>query len=191
MKLFKNILCVALVALAGTAHAQLKGYGTFEYTDEENRATKADSMKGAFVIGGKNAQGWDFSSKFESGQASLGNGDISSALEIRVRKNWANAIGSLTPWLGVRGGEAIKKDDNWLYYAVEGGVKFPIVGALSGDVGYRYRTATEVSRAYETHRYYGTVNYALTKQDSVGVRFARSHGDSETDAWRLSYTRSF
>ncbi len=190
MKVVKFAMA-ALLLVAGAAHAQLKGYGTFEYTDEENRVTKADSMKGAFVIGGKNAQGWDFSSKFESGQAALGDGDISSAIEVRIRKNWANAVGSLSPWAGVRVGEAIKKDDNWMYYALEGGVKFPIAGALSGDVGYRYRNAYEVSRDYQTNRYYGMVSYAVTKQDSVGLRYARSYGDSETDAWRLSYTRSF
>jgi hypothetical protein len=181
----------ALLLVAGAAQAQLKGYGTFEYTDEENRETKADNMKGAFVIGGKTQQGWDLSAKLESGQASLGDGDISSALEARIRKNWTNAIGPFSPWAGVRAGEAIKKDDNWLYYALEGGVKFPLLGALSGDVGYRYRNAVEQSRQYETHRYYGMVSYAVTKQDSVGLRFARSHGDSDVDAWRLSYTRSF
>ncbi len=190
MKIVK-MLAVAALLVTSAAHAQLKGYGTFEYTDEENRATQADSMKGAFVIGGKNADGWDFSSKFESGQASLGNGDISSGIEVRIRKNWANAIGSLSPWAGVRAGEAIKKDDNWVYYALEGGVKFPILGALSGDVGYRYRNAVEQSREYETHRYHGMVSYAVTRQDSVGLRYARSYGDSETNAWRVSYTRSF
>lgn len=190
MKLVK-ILAVTAMMAAGVAHAQLKGYGTFEYTEETNRVTQADSMKGAFVIGGKTADGWDFSSKFESGQAALGNGDISSGLEVRIRKNWTNAVGKLSPWAGVRAGESIKKNDNWLYYAVEGGVKFPIAGALSGDIGYRYRNAFEQWRDFETNRVHAMVSYAITKQDSVGVRYARSYGDSETNAIRLSYTRSF
>jgi opacity protein-like surface antigen len=190
MKVVK-LAVLALALVAGAAHAQFKGYGTFEYSDETNRETKKDSIKGAFVIGGKNAQGWDLSAKFESGQQSFGNGDISSGLEGRIRKNWNNALGSVTPWLGFRGGEAIKKDDNWLYYALEGGLKFPVAGALSADVGYRYRNATEQWRNFETHRGHLTLNYALTKVDSVGVRFARSYGDDEKDAWRLSYTRSF
>ncbi len=190
MKIVK-LAVLALVLVTGAAQAQLKGYGTFEYTDEENRVTGADSIKGAFVIGGKTSDGWDLSSKFESGQASLGNGDISSGLEVRIRKNWTNAIGVLSPWAGVRTGESIKKDDNWMYYALEGGVKFPIAGALTGDVGYRYRNAFEQWRDFETNRVHTMVSYALTKQDSVGVRYARSYGDSETNAWRLSYTRSF
>jgi hypothetical protein len=186
MKLVKY-LAVALLLTAGAAQAQLKYYGTYEFTDEENRVTDANKQKSGFVLGGKNAQGWDFSAKFDMGHES----GASKGAEVRIRKNWANAVGTLSPWLGVRGGEAITTDDNWTYYALEGGVKFPIVGALTGDVGYRYRNAVEQSRAYETHRYYGMISYAISKQDSVGVRFASSTGDSKTDAWRLSYTRNF
>jgi opacity protein-like surface antigen len=183
-----KILCIAiLISIANTAGAQLKYYGTYEFSQEENRVTDADNQKSGFVLGGKNAQGWDVSGKFDLGHESgSGNG-----LELRIRKHWTNAVGRLSPWLGVRGGETIKPDDHWLYYAVEGGVKFPIAGALSGDVGYRYRNATEQWREYETHRYYGMISYAISKQDSVGVRFASSTGDSKTDAWRLSYTRNF
>lgn len=190
MKAVKFLLAT-LCLMSISAHAQLKGYGTFEYTEETNRVTDTDSLKGAFVIGGRNAEGWDISSKLESGQKEIGNGDISSGLEIRIRKNWKNGLGFFSPWAGVRGGEAIKKDDNWLYYAVEGGLKFPIIGSLSADVGYRYRNATEQWRAYETHRGHVMMSYAITNQDSVGLRYARSYGDSETNAWRLSYTRSF
>jgi len=35
------------------------------------------------------------------------------------------------------------------------------------------------------------LNYALTKNDSVGVRFARSYGDEEKEQWRATYTRNF
>jgi hypothetical protein len=183
-----KILCIAmLIGIAGVANAQLKYYGTYEFSEEENRVTEANKQKSGFVLGGKNSQGWDFSGKFDYGHESgSGNG-----IELRIRKNWANTVGVFSPWLGVRGGEAIKPDDHWVYYAVEGGVKFPLIGALSGDVGYRYRNATEQWREYETHRGYAMISYAVTKQDSVGLRYARSYGDSETNAWRLSYTRSF
>lgn len=187
MNKVKMLLIATLIGISGVASAQLKYYGTYEFSDEENRVTDANKQKSGFVLGGKNAQGWDFSAKFDIGHES----GASKGAEVRIRKNWANAVGTLSPWLGVRGGEAITTDDNWTYYALEGGVKFPIAGALTGDVGYRYRNAVEQSRAYETNRYYGMVSYALTKQDSVGVRYARSYGDSETNAWRLSYTRNF
>jgi hypothetical protein len=189
MKVAKILAVVALV-FAGSAHAQLKGYGSFEYTTEENRVTNADSIKGAFVIGAKTQSNWDISAKLESGQAELGNGNISSGIETRVRKTFSNAVGNLSPWFGVRLGQSIKKDIHFGYYAAEAGVKFPIIGSLSGDLAYRHRNSFAENN-FETNRGSLQLNYALTKQDSVGIRYARSYGDSEVDAWRLSYTRSF
>jgi opacity protein-like surface antigen len=186
-----KILAAALMLVSSVASAQFKGYGTFEYSDEENRVTKTDSIKGGFVIGAKNKEGLDISAKLESSQAEIGNGNISTGIEARIRKTWNNALGVFSPWAGVRAGEAIKKDDNWLWYAIDAGVKFPIAGSLSGDVGYRYRNSVEQWRDYETHRGHLSLSYAITKQDSVAVRYAQSYGDSETNAWRLSYTRSF
>jgi hypothetical protein len=185
-----KLLAATLVLVSGVASAQLKGYGGFEYTTEENRITNAESIKGAFVIGAKTPTNWDFSAKLESGQAELGNGNISSGVETRIRKTFSNAIGPFSPWFGVRLGQSIKKDIHFGYYAAEGGLKFPIVGSLSGDLAYRHRNSF-ADNNFETNRTSLQLNYALTKQDSVGVRFARSTGDSEVDAWRISYTRSF
>jgi opacity protein-like surface antigen len=189
MKLVK-ILAIAALLVAGTAQAQNKGYASVEYSDEHNRVTEADNIKGAVVVGVKTPDNMDYSLKMESSQAELGNGSISTGVETRIRRTFPNAIGSLTPWVGVRLGESIKSSTNFSYYAVEGGVKFPIVGALTGDVGYRYKDAFSTT-GQQTDRVYALASYAVTKQDSVALRFARSYGDEEKDAWRLSYTRSF
>ena len=68
-----------------------------------------------------------------------------------------------------------------------------MVAGFTGDVGGRYRNAIDsgTNSTYETRRAHATVGYALTKKDAVAVRFSRSYGDEEKDAWRLSYTRSF
>lgn len=187
MKLVK-ILAIAALLVAGAAQAG--GYASVEYYDEHNRATDKDNIKGAVVAGVKTDGNWDYSLKMESSQAELGNGTISSGVETRIRKSFPNALGMFTPWAGIRLGQSIKSSEHFGYYAAEGGVKFPIAGALSGDVGYRYRDAF-AHDTFRTDRYYALVNYALTKQDSVAVRFTRSNGDEEKDAWRLSYTRSF
>ena len=70
-------------------------------------------------------------------------------------------------------------------------MKFPLFAGLTGDVGARYRNAFESGKLYETTRVHTSVGYALTKQDSVAVRWSRSYGDEEKDAVRLQYTRSF
>jgi hypothetical protein len=186
----KKFIVLAALLIAGAAQAQNKGYASFEYYDEHNRVTDKDNIKGAIVAGMKTPDNWDYSLKMESSQAELGNGTISTGVETRIRKSFPNAIGSLTPWVGVRLGESIKSTEHFSYYAAEGGVKFPIAGALSGDVGYRYKDAF-TKDGQRTDRVYGLVSYAVTKQDSVALRFTRSYGDEEKDAWRLSYTRSF
>jgi len=181
---------LALALVAGAAQAQLKGYAGVEYYDEHNRVTDKDNIKGAVVVGVKAPNNWDYSFKMESSQAELGNGSISSGVETRIRKSFPNAIGVFTPWAGIRLGQSIKSTEHFGYYAAEGGLKFPLVGALSGDVGYRFKDAFNKDGQH-TDRYYALVNYAITKQDSVALRFSRSYGDEEKDAWRLSYTRSF
>jgi len=189
MKLVK-LAVLSLAVIAGAANAQSKGYTSFEYYDEHNRATDADNIAGAVVVGIKTPDNWDYSLKASGSQAELGNGSISSAVETRIRKNFPKALGIFSPWVGIRLGESIKSSEHFSYYAAEGGVKFPLFGDLSGDVGYRYRDAFNHD-TYRTDRVYGLVSYALTKQDSVALRFSRSYGDEEKDAWRLSYTRSF
>jgi opacity protein-like surface antigen len=185
-----KLAVLALALMAGAVHAQSKGYASVEYYDEHNRATDSDNIAGAVVVGIKTPDNWDYSLKASGSQAELGNGTISSAIETRIRKNFPKALGVFSPWVGIRLGESIKSTEHFSYYAAEGGVKFPIAGALSGDVGYRYRDAFNHD-VFRTDRYYALVNYAITKQDSVGLRFTRSYGDEEKDAWRLSYTRSF
>lgn len=189
MKLVK-ILAITALLVAGAAQAQNKGYASFEYYDEHNRVTDADNIAGAVVVGVKTPDSWDYSLKASGSQAELGNGSISTAVETRFRKSFPNALGVFTPWAGVRLGESIKSSTHFSYYAVEGGVKFPIAGALGGDVGYRYKNAFNTDSQH-TDRVYALVSYAVTKQDSVALRFSRSYGDEEKDAWRLSYTRSF
>lgn len=186
----KKFIVLAALLIAGAAQAQNKGYASFEYYDEHNRVTDKDNIKGAIVAGFKTPDNWDYSLKMESSQAELGNGTISTGVETRIRKSFPNAMGSLTPWVGVRLGESIKSTEHFSYYAAEGGVKFPIAGALTGDVGYRYKDAF-TKDGQRTDRVYGLVSYAITKQDSVALRFTRSYGDEEKDAWRVSYTRSF
>jgi opacity protein-like surface antigen len=189
MKLVK-ILAISALLVAGAAQAQNKGYAGLEYSDEHNRATDADNIAGAVVVGVKTPDSWDYSLKASGSQAELGNGTISTGVETRIRKSFPNALGVFTPWAGVRLGQSIKSTTDFSYYAVEGGVKFPIAGALSGDVGYRYKDAFSVD-AQRTDRVYALASYAVTKQDSVALRFSRSYGDEQKDAWRLSYTRSF
>lgn len=189
MKLVK-ILAIAALLVAGTAHAG--GYAGFEYSNETKRADDSETVKGALVAGYKTADRMDYSIKMESSQAEWGNGSISNGIEVRAKKTF-DTVAGVNPYFGVRLGEKLKAAEKFSHYAFDAGVKFPIMGALSGDVGVRYRNAFDTVNVFQSTRYHGILAYAVTKQDSVAVRYSQAYGDSgeEKDAWRLSYTRSF
>lgn len=181
-----------LLAATSVSIAENKGYATFEYSNETNRITDADSVKGALVAGFKTDGGMDYSLKMESSQADIGSGSIGTGVEVRAKKNF-DAIVGVNPYLGVRLGEKMSSTTHFSHYAVDYGVKFPIAGALSGDVGGRYRNAFDTVNEFQSNRAHATLAYALTKQDSVALRYSKAYGDDSEakNAWRLSYTRSF
>ena len=178
----KLSLFLATLAISSTVMAQ--GYGSLEYSDETNRSTKASNIKEAVVIGTKDGS-TDYSIKMENSQTSFGNGSITQGMEVRVKQS----IGAF--YVGGRLGERISSTTNFSHYAVDAGVKIPLGAGFTGDVGARYRNAFDTTNNYQTTRVHTAVGYALTKQDAVAVRWSRSYGDEQKDAWRLQYTRSF
>lgn len=188
MKLTK-ILAVAALMVAGLAHAETKGFVRYEIYGEEDVNTKANNMAYAVVPGVVIDKTWELSAQFRTSQAELGNGSITNGVEARVTRLFS--VGTWTPYVSLRVGQIIKSNDDFAQYNVVVGTKFPIVGALSGDVGVRYRNAFDASRDYQTTRPHFGLNYAITPKDSVGIRYARSYGDDEKNQVRMTYTRSF
>jgi hypothetical protein len=192
MKLSKIVAATALLVV-GTAQAG--GYTSFELSSEEKRATGDDSIKYGVVVGVKAAGGMDYSLKVDSSQAEIGNGSISNGIELRTKKTFAGISAyDVKPYVGVRVGQKIQSDDNFNHYAVDYGVKFPIIGKVVYlDLGGRYRNAFDTVNEFKSNRGHALVSWNLTKKDTVGVRYSQSYGDTseEKNAVRLSYTRSF
>jgi len=188
MKLAK-ILAVATLMVAGAAQAG--GYADLQYYQEENRNTNKENIKHAVTVGYKTDDAWDYSFKLETSQTEVGNGSISEGVEARVRKGLQ--FGAFKPYVGVRLGEKIGSSSHFTHYAVDAGTKFPLIGSLNGDIGYRYRNAFETVNLYQSNRYHAALSYALTKEDTVAVRYSQSFGDTSEDknSWRFTYSRSF
>jgi len=182
LKKIIKLVAVSFLFSAGAALAQ--GYASLEHSEENNRLTGAENINQGLVIGNKTG-GVDYSIKMANSQTEIGSGSITQALEVRAKKSF----GAL--YFGGRVGERITSSTHFSYYAIDSGVKFPLVAGFTADVGARYRNAFEADKLYETTRGHVAVGYALTKQDAVAVRWSRSWGDEEKDAVRLQYTRSF
>jgi hypothetical protein len=185
----KKFLLLFALLIAGAAHADTKGYVRFEYYDEENVNTNAKNYAYALVPGMIVDKTWDLSVQMRTSQAELGDGAITNGLEARVTRLFE--VGTFKPYISLRTGQIVKSDETFAQYNVVLGTRFPIAGALSGDVGVRYRNAYDTANNFQTTRPHAGLNYAVTPKDSVGVRYARSYGDTETNQWRMTYTRSF
>ena len=188
MKLAK-ILAVTTLLVAGVAQAG--GYADLQYYQEENRNTNKENIKHGLTVGYKTDTAWDYSFKLETSQTEVGNGSIGEGVEVRIRKGLS--AGVLKPYVGVRVGEKIGSSAHFSHYALDVGTKFPLIGSLNGDIGYRYRDAFQTDNAYQSNRYHAALSYALTKQDSLAVRYSQSYGDTseEKNSWRFTYSRQF
>lgn len=188
MKLAK-ILAVATMLVAGVAQAA--GYTTFEYHQEEKRSDSTTKDKFGIVVGNKTEGGQDYSIKLDTNQSAWGTGSVGSGVELRARQNFS--VLGLTPYAGVRLGQKLGTDESFSHYAFDAGIKFPIVGALSGDVGARYRDAFDSAQDFRSTRYHAMISYAISKSDSVGLRYSQAYGDTaeEKNAYRVTWTHNF
>lgn len=186
----KIILASFLVFAALTSYAA-DPYFQIANSWQENRQTGANNISPDVVVGVKSGQ-WQYSGLASFSQAEWGNGSITNSVEGRVRYNYAPVTGlKLKPWTQLRLGEQIKSNTDFAYYAIDLGLTMPVVKTFDLDFTYRYRNAFDTANNFQTNRYGIEGKLKLTAKDAVGVRYTRSYGDSETNTWRLQYTRSF
>jgi len=119
-----------------------------------------------------------------------------NALGTRLEAGISGAVANVGPvTLGLRGsiGEKFSNTTNFSYYAIEPSVStaVPGVAGLSAKVGWRYRSATASENNDQTHTMRYTLAYALTKVDTVSVRYDRVEGDSNQKTVAVVYARGF
>lgn len=184
----KALLVAALCLVANTAFAG-KWYAAGELETAENRQTHADSIGTSAIVGYKDGD-WQYSGKLSTSQAEWGNGSISTSYEGRVKRSF-NLGGYAKPYIQGRLGEKVSSTKNFPYYAVDTGLVVPVNSWFDVDFSYRYRNAFDADNDYQTNRYGIEGKVKITDSDFVGLRYAQSYGDSETNSWRLQYTHSF
>lgn len=92
----------------------------------------------------------------------------------------------------VASGQKFTTTTNYSYYSVEPGVSVPFGGSgLTARVGWRYRAAYDTANADETKTWRAGLSYAVTKQDTIGIRYDRMRGDLNQNTVAVNYTRGF
>jgi len=87
-------------------------------------------------------------------------------------------------------GEKYNNTKNFAYYSIEPGVTVS-VGKVGFKLGYRYRDAVNELNLDKTRTGRVGVSYALSKTDTIGIRYDKVTGDSWNHSYNLSYTRAF
>ena len=103
-----------------------------------------------------------------------------------------NTYGMFTPYARVAVGEKYTNTSNFTYYSIEPGVKVPFgKTGVTGQVGYRFRSAVDTANNDTTRTWRAGVSYAVTKVDSIGLRYDSVRGDQNQNIVAVSYTRGF
>lgn len=133
----------------------------------------------------------------DTGTVAGNNKDISGAVEARVFRAY-----DLTPRLsaGVRLGVGQKLNgtskagvtEDFGYYTIEPIAHYDLTDRVGLHVSYRYRNAFDANDyAFKTNTAKVGLDYALTKQDTVGIKYVETYGDSRSNGVEFKYVRGF
>jgi hypothetical protein len=91
-------------------------------------------------------------------------------------------------------GQKYTNTTDFTYYSVEPGiaVAVPGVAGLTAKVGYRFRSAFDSTQNNDqTHTARYSLAYALSKEDTVALKYDRVNGDNNQKVVAVAYTRGF
>jgi hypothetical protein len=180
----KKILAIVALAATGLAYADSV---SLEGQHIDNVGASAQTQ---YVLGVKK----DLTSMFAA-DVSFANAqtDGTNALSTRLEAGLTGTmpVGPVNVYTRAATGEKYTNTTSFGYYSIEPGVAVPF-GALTAKVGYRYRSAydSDVNND-QTHTMRYSLSYALSRADTIGVRYDRVKGDNDQKITAVTYTRSF
>ena len=179
----KKIL--AILALAtGTAFA---GQATLEYQNINGVDGAADQKAYSLTVKENINKNFAGDVQFTNTQTE-GTNALTTRLEAGLTAS--NTYGIVSPYVRVATGEKFSNTKQFSYYSIEPGIQMP-VGPFTAKVGYRFRDAYDSANNDTTRTARAGLSYPLTKNDTVGVRYDRVRGDTNTNVWNFNYTRGF
>lgn len=181
----KKLLVTALAVLATSVFAG--DSVTLEGQHIDNVGSNAQKQ---YVLSAKKEISSNFAvdAAFQNAQTENTNA-LSTRLEAGVIGSYA--VGPVSVYTRAALGEKYTNTTNFSYYSIEPGVQVPF-GPLTAKVGWRYRTAVDSdTNADQTHTMRYSLNYTVTKLDTVGVRYDRVNGDNDQKVVSFNYARGF
>jgi hypothetical protein len=180
----KKIFAILAVAIAGTAFAA--DSFTVEGQHINNAGAAAQQQ---YVLGVKKEFGSFAGDLAFSNAQTEGTNALSTRLEAGATVN-----GPVGLYSRVAIGQKYSNTTDFSYYSIEPGVAVavPGVAGLTAKVGYRWRSAFDSTQNNDqTHTARYSLAYALSKDDTVAVKYDRVNGDSNQKVIAVAYTRGF
>jgi long-subunit fatty acid transport protein len=182
----KVLVTAALVAATGLAQAASV---TVEFQNQEGHRGARDSENYSLSVKESVNKNFAVDLGFTAYQQSTTKA-LSNRLEAGV--TGTVPVGPVNLYTRVAVGEKFTNGSDFEYYSVEPGVTYTMFDKLTARVGYRFRNGFGTNGNLDTtHTARAGVSYAITKNDSVGVRYDQARGDSFNHSVNFAYTRSF
>ena len=179
----KKIFAILALAITGTAFAA--DSFTVEGQHINNAGAAAQQQ---YVLGVKKEfTGFAGDLAFSNAQT-----EGTNALSTRLEAG-ATVAGPMGLYARAAVGQKYSNTTDFTYYSIEPGIAaaVPGVAGLTAKFGYRFRSAFESASNDQTHTARYSLAYALSKNDTVAVKYDRVQGDSNQKVVAVAYTRGF
>ena len=180
----KKIFAILALAITGTAFAA--DSFTVEGQHVNNAGAAAQQQ---YVLGVKKEFGTF------AGDLAIGNAQTegTNALSTRLVAG-ATVNGPVGLYARAAVGQKYSNTTDFTYYSIEPGVAVavPGVAGLTAKVGYRFRSAFDSTQNNDqTHTARYSLAYAVSKDDTIAVKYDRVNGDNNQKVIAVAYTRGF
>jgi hypothetical protein len=192
----KKIIVGGLLVMSGSVLAGENKPFVMIDSNSEKDSLASEYIGANVTVGVKTANKVEYSVKVGVSSKNATSSDtISNNLEFKVKKSYDLGMFFL-PYVSVRLGEKLNYDTtHFTHYAFDAGAKIPLQNGLSLDIGTRYRNAFNSAEDYKSMRYHAMFLYDVDRQNTVGLRYARSYSDvsdyEERKSWRVHYQRNY
>ena len=182
----KLLASLLLISASFTASA---GSATVEYHSWKNQTTKTYT-DGLVLTVRENLTNSLTGDLVFSGNQSRTTGAIGSRIETGLTGRVAN-FGPFNATVRGAVGKRYSNTADSSYYSIQPTVSYKVTDKVSTSLGYRFRDSFDSTVNDQTRSVRLGTSYALTKSDTVGVRFDRVRGDSNINLVAVNFTRRF
>lgn len=198
-------LFVAVAFLAASAAALASGTSTtgvvteveFENGKNGHADSRTVSVAPFYTFSNKVRADVKFEGSRDTGTTGGNNNDLTGAIEARVRRDY-DISDRLSAGLRVGVGEKFNGTNrsgvvqDYSYYTIEPIAHYELTDRVGLHFSYRFRSAFDTTDyAAKTNTAKVGVEYALTKQDTVAVKYSETYGDTRSNGVEFKYIRGF